>query len=295
MKTNSNIYRILFSLAAVSLSGSGQVILSGTGYVEGFDGIDSGLPSGWSVRTNASATSLGSPAVFNVSPTAWSSSSGQFANYASTVSNDGTNFAGSESSSIQSGCTNRCPAVRQTGSFGDPGAAYVLELQDTRGLVDFALSLDCNLLSAQGRSTVWSIDYGIGANPAEFTLLDSFVDPGGFGATVRTVSFGPALDDLDQPVWIRVGALDAATGTGSRDTFGIDNVRLSYRAGGTAAPVPLGIVSSGGNVVLNWTNEAFALQAAPSIDGTFTNVSGATSPYTNPVAGPQRYFRLKAN
>jgi uncharacterized repeat protein (TIGR03803 family) len=45
-------------------------------------------------------------------------------------------------------------------------------------------------------------------------------------------------------------------------------------------------------VVLGWNNPAFALQSAPSISGTYTNIPGATSPYTNAVADPQQFFRL---
>jgi len=33
----------------------------------------------------------------------------------------------------------------------------------------------------------------------------------------------------------------------------------------------------------------------PAITGTFTNLLGATSPYTNPIAGGQQFFRLTAN
>jgi hypothetical protein len=45
-------------------------------------------------------------------------------------------------------------------------------------------------------------------------------------------------------------------------------------------------------VVLTWTNSAFNLQSAPTATGTFTNIPSATSPYTNPITGPQQYFRL---
>jgi len=47
--------------------------------------------------------------------------------------------------------------------------------------------------------------------------------------------------------------------------------------------------------VLNWTNTAFSLQAAPSLTGTFTNIPNATSPYTNVSAAGQLFFRLQAN
>ena len=65
----------------------------------------------------------------------------------------------------------------------------------------------------------------------------------------------------------------------------------------TVAPIPLNIEQAGANVVLSWNDPAsvFALQAAPSAPGVFTNVPGATSPYTNAVAGAGQFFRLLGN
>lgn len=63
-------------------------------------------------------------------------------------------------------------------------------------------------------------------------------------------------------------------------------------------PLPqLAIKRLGTNVVLTWPINAtgFALQSAPSIAGTFTNIAGATTPYTNTITGSQRYFRLISN
>ena len=60
-------------------------------------------------------------------------------------------------------------------------------------------------------------------------------------------------------------------------------------------PTPLTIRQSGTNVVLTWTNSAFGLQAAPAVTGTYTNVPGAASPYTNAITAPQEFFRLNAN
>lgn len=54
----------------------------------------------------------------------------------------------------------------------------------------------------------------------------------------------------------------------------------------------LRIGSAGNSVVLSWTNAAFGLQAGPTVTGPFTNVPGATSPYTTPTAGAARFFRL---
>lgn len=46
-------------------------------------------------------------------------------------------------------------------------------------------------------------------------------------------------------------------------------------------------------LVLSWTNTGFNLQSAPAITNTFTNIPGATSPYTNVTALAQQFFRLK--
>jgi len=47
-----------------------------------------------------------------------------------------------------------------------------------------------------------------------------------------------------------------------------------------------------GNVVLSWANPAFSLQSAPEVTGVNTNNRNVTSPYTNPIAGSQRFFWL---
>jgi hypothetical protein len=44
--------------------------------------------------------------------------------------------------------------------------------------------------------------------------------------------------------------------------------------------------------ILSWSDPTFALQSAPLANGTFTNVPGATSPYTNCMADTQQFFRL---
>ena len=61
-----------------------------------------------------------------------------------------------------------------------------------------------------------------------------------------------------------------------------------------AAPNPeaLNITSSGGNVTLSWTSPLFHLQAAPEVTATYTNVPGATSPYTTSAGEVWKFFRL---
>jgi len=62
-----------------------------------------------------------------------------------------------------------------------------------------------------------------------------------------------------------------------------------------ALPIPLNIALNGSHVTLSWTNAAFNLQAATNVAGVYTNMPGATSPYTNAITGAQQFFRLQEN
>lgn len=279
-------------LTALSIvSAEAQLTLAGTSYTQNFNTISNGLPPGWSVRTNATATSLGQSALFPTAVKTWGDPTGEFGNCAAAVSNTGTNFNGAESTTIQGNCTNRALAIRQTGAFGDPGAAFVFQIANTTGLSNFTFSVELSLLKSNGYSTTWTIDYAVGNSPASFTLLGTNSDPVNFSTTNRTFTLGTDADNQANNVWIRIVALSAATGSGSRDTFGIDNFALNY-AGSTATTVPIFIQTAGNKAVLTWNDSAFTLQAAPTVTGTFTNISGATSPFTNTLDAPAKYFRL---
>lgn len=84
------------------------------------------------------------------------------------------------------------------------------------------------MLHEQTRSTTWTIDYAVGNSPSSFTALGTYPDPGNFGTTTVTYNLGTDADNQTNNVWIRVVALSASTGSGSRDTFGIDNFILNY-------------------------------------------------------------------
>lgn len=60
-------------------------------------------------------------------------------------------------------------------------------------------------------------------------------------------------------------------------------------------PPTLQLLRAGTNVVLTWSG-AFTLQTATNLSGSFADVPGAASPYTNAFsADPQRFFRLRLN
>jgi DNA-binding beta-propeller fold protein YncE len=80
--------------------------------------------------------------------------------------------------------------------------------------------------------------------------------------------------------------LDSFAATVSKPTF------LAFQP---PFPMPLYLQLTGTNLVLTWTNALFNLQAAPAVAGSYTNIPGAISPYTNAITGSQQFFRLQAN
>src|SRR6218665_2336735 len=74
---------LLFSCALAVFATQAQVTLTGTSYVENFDGIGSALPTGWGGRTNVTATTLGDAATFAVAAKVWQDNAGAFKNSAS--------------------------------------------------------------------------------------------------------------------------------------------------------------------------------------------------------------------
>ncbi len=205
-----------------------QVTLTGTSYSQDFDSIGSGLPTGWTGRTSASATSIGTVATFAAAKTNWPDTTGQFANYSS------NNIASSSSSGTQDANTNRAFGVRQIGSGSfDPGAAFTLQIANTSNLTNFTMDFDLMTLSNQTRTTTYTIRYGLGSSPTSFTTLGTYTS-GTF--TDTHFSFNSidlaGIENQNQNVWIQVVALTASTGSGSRDTVAIDDFSLTY------SPVP---------------------------------------------------------
>jgi hypothetical protein len=58
------------------------------------------------------------------------------------------------------------------------------------------------------------------------------------------------------------------------------------------AAIPLNMKLINNAIVLTWSDPSFHLQAAPAVTGIYTNVPGATSPFTNSITASQSFFRL---
>jgi hypothetical protein len=163
--------------------------------------------------------------------TAWNQTSAGLKNFASA----GT-LTSSSDATAQAASTNRALGIRQTSATGyDPGASYLFELANTTGKTNFQMSFLLQSLDATpgGRTTTWRVEYGIGDNPTTFTAVNTnpatlTTNLGTFSSTPVTVSFGTALNNVSQKVWIRIVTLSATTGSNSRPSTAIDNLQLSW-------------------------------------------------------------------
>lgn len=202
------------------------VNLSAGTHTENFNSITTTAASGWDVRTSANATSLGTVGSYTATigtVTAWADTASGFKNFASS-----TSLTSSATSTVQNAATDRALGIRQSGSFGDPGASFNFNFSSS-SLTVSSITIDLEMLSVQPRSTVWTIQYGIGAAPTSFTTLTTFSDPGTFGSTslsFTTSQFGTNLDNRSQ-AWFRVVALSGTTGSGNRDSFAINNFSIT--------------------------------------------------------------------
>lgn len=219
---------VAFILNAANADAAIVSLVSGT-YSENFNSIATTAAAGWDVRTGATGASLGTVGAYTTST--WGDGTGEFKNFAAASTGAGSSVA------LQNAATDRALGVRQTGSFGDPGAAFNFGFSSS-GLSVQNITIDLQMLIVQDRSTVWSVQYGLGASPSSFTTLTTFSDPGTFGSTsltIPTATIGTVLNNQAQ-AWFRVVALSATTGSGSRDSFAIDNFTI------TAVPEPAAAV-----------------------------------------------------
>lgn len=217
-------------------SGDGQISLTTSPLTYTFDNLGTaGLPTGVYVKENASNSYIGNEgfvyqANFN-NGTAWNQTSAGFKNFASA-----TGLTSTASTSVQAAATNRALGYRQTGSFGDPGAAFAFLLANTTGKTNLQLEFKLQSLDAPvtaGRTTTWRVDYATGLNPAFFSTVTTSPSPitttnGTFLNNTVTVNFGSLLNNINEPVWIRIVTLTSTSGGGNRPSTGVDDVKFSW-------------------------------------------------------------------
>jgi hypothetical protein len=106
-------------------------------------------------------------------------------------------------------------------------------------------------------------------------------------------------DDLQSAITISAWGFRESSSVGT--TVLIDDLRvgLSFASvvptGSTLIPIPLIAQRIGNQIRFNWNDPTFVLQSAPAVSGIYTNIPGASSPFTNTITGGAKFFRLKSN
>jgi len=255
----------IFILSICYTTVMAQINLSGTGYSQDFNQLASGLPQGWSIRTGATAHNLGNdisgdfvatptPTVIGANGTYWKNTTAKFKNFASFKSSLIGNYV------QQASEPDRALGVRQSSTLGDPGAAFVLCIANTQAFQNFQLSFDLQSLDDTNgeRQTTWSVDYGIGDSPSNFSTISTGYTTGAnqvFSNRIST-TLPASVNNQNQKVWIRIVALSASTNplnapNPTRTSSAIDNFSLSYQL----MPTPIMLSSFTGNVLENQTTE----------------------------------------
>jgi hypothetical protein len=238
--------KALLSLALLALTATGfaQVTLSGTSYTQNFNGIGSGLPTGWRVYSKATPTALGTVASLTTATTTsiWADTScgannvtsGGFKNYASANA-----MSMGSTCTAQQAATDRALGVRQvsytsaTNPGLDSGASFVFVISNTTGLTGFNMSFKLQSLDTSSpRTTDWNVDYAVGSTTSFTTLTTSpaslSTGNNAFSNTTVTASFGTALDNKSSNVYIRISALTLSSGSGNRASTAIDDFSLTW-------------------------------------------------------------------
>ncbi|MBU6402854.1 MAG: hypothetical protein KGS61_21240, partial [Verrucomicrobia bacterium] len=99
------------------------------------------------------------------------------------------------------------------------------------------------------------------------------------------------MNGLVDEVRIASSTNSAAWVWASYRTVAANSTFQSYSAVNGAAGVTLNVQVTAGQPVLAWTQGT--LQSVGQLGGTWTDVTGATSPYTVPVSGNQQFYRLR--
>jgi hypothetical protein len=192
--------------------------------------LSAGLPAGVFIVTGASASGAGTAAslVTTANTNVWNRTGSGFKNFAS-----GTGMDMGADSATQVNSTNRALGIRQTTSFGDPGGAFVFQVNNTTGKnnLKFEFLLQ-SLDTASTRTTTWSVDYALGENPTAFTPVTStgtkVTGNKVFSSNLITADLPAAANNQSQKLWVRIVTLSPTTGSGNRASSAVDDVKFLW-------------------------------------------------------------------
>lgn len=281
---------ILFLATQFMFAQSEKILPAGQSYTETFDDIGNGLPIGWFVVNDATDSTTGTGLSFNPAPIGWSNTAGGFKNFAGV---DG--LSASSSVTQQNNSTNRALGIRQTNSFGEPGGAFCWQIANTINKENIELTLDHLIVSPQNRSSEWFVQYSVNQG-ANWTTLGTYITPAGAGTSDwgdSTISY--ALDsnanNLNAPLLIRIVSLTNSSGSGSRDSYAIDNAQLNWTLNCSSPALPDSIYATDvtfDRVTIQWPSSTCAdefLIVATDSTSILATPSGNGSAYSGGAFG----------
>jgi len=141
---------------------------------------------------------------------------------------------------------------------------------------------------SSGLSQVYPLDLSLGTTYAVVTRFNS-----GTGESVLWINpyseQSPSVAATDPSGSSTIGGIALRQSSGIGDMT-ISRLRIATSFAEVSDPL-LQVRKDGNNAILTWVKPWYRLMAAPNVTGTYTNVIGSTSPYTNPIANRQ-FFRL---
>jgi uncharacterized repeat protein (TIGR03803 family) len=108
------------------------------------------------------------------------------------------------------------------------------------------------------------------------TKAQTFTTIKSFGILTNVTGFAPQSQLVQGPDGTLYGTTQEGGSLGNGTVFKLELSDPLTR-------IPLTAQAVGGAVILTWNNPAFALQANSEVIGTYTNIPGAKSPYTNAI------------
>jgi len=133
--------------------------------------------------------------------------------------------------------------------------------------------------------TDYTLDLSVTRSAAATTIITASLTGGGTNYTTTVIDSTYAYPRFDAFA-MRPNSLETTA-----DSFTISRLTVQV-VDATPVTIPLDISPSDNGATLTWSNPVFTLQASPEVNGIYTNVPAAQSPYAVPTDGVQMFYRL---
>lgn len=315
VNTNGGSYSILYNFGGEFIGANpeaGLVLIGGTLYGTTFIGGSQGLGTVFAIGTNGNFTNLYSftdgtdgaypeASLIAIGNTLYGTTAGDGYSTFGTVfsiSTTGSNFttlysftngtdgASPEASLVLSGNT----LYGTTSGGGADGFGTVFAIgTNGRGFASYLFNFSNGANSQAGLILVGNTLCGTAVNGG----LD------GWGSVFQIATSGsnfislyPFTDGTDgsspEAALVLAGSTLYGT-TAGQNGYGYGTI---FSLPAPLVPIPINIALQSGKEVLTWGSAAFHLQSSTNVTAGYTNVTAATSPYTNTFTNKTRFFRL---